>query len=82
MAMGNVVGSNIFNIMFILGVASVINPITANNIDILDFKILLFSILLLSAFCIIGKRHRIGRWQGGILTLTMIAYYVYLVLNA
>ena len=82
MAMGNVVGSNIFNIMFILGVASVINPITAKNIEILDFKILLFSILLLAAFSIMGKRHRIGRWQGGILTLSMIAYYVYLVLSA
>ena len=82
MAMGNVVGSNIFNIMFILGVASVINPITAKNIEILDFKILLFSILLLTAFCVIGKRHRIGRWQGVVLTACMIAYYTYLVYNA
>ena len=82
MAMGNVVGSNIFNIMFILGVASVINPITAKNIEILDFKILLFSILLLTAFCVIGKRHRIGRWQGAVLTACMIAYYTYLVYNA
>ena len=82
MAMGNVVGINIFNIMFILGVASVINPITAKNIEILDFKILLFSILLLTAFCVIGKRHRIGRWQGAVLTACMIAYYTYLVYNA
>lgn len=82
MAMGNVVGSNIFNIMFILGVASVINPITAKNIDILDFKILLFSILLLTAFCVMGKRHRISRWQGAILTICMIAYYAYLIYNS
>lgn len=81
MAMGNVIGSNIFNIMFILGVASVINPIAARNIDILDFKILLFSILLLTAFCVVGKRHRIGRWQGVVLTLCMIAYYTYLIYN-
>ena len=79
MAMGNVVGSNIFNIMFILGVSSVINPIAAKNISILDFKILLFSILLLTAFCVIGKRHRIGRWQGAIFTACMIAYYAYLI---
>lgn len=82
MAMGNVIGSNIFNIMFILGVASVINPITAKNIDILDFKILLFSILLLTAFCVMGKRHRISRWQGAILTICMIAYYAYLIYNS
>ncbi len=82
MAMGNVIGSNIFNIMFILGVASVINPITAKNIDILDFKILLFSILLLTAFCVMGKRHRISRWQGAVLTICMIAYYAYLVYSA
>ena len=82
MAMGNVIGSNIFNIMFILGVASVINPITAKNIDILDFKILLFSILLLTAFCVMGKRHRINRWQGAILTICMIAYYAYLIYNS
>jgi len=82
MAMGNVVGSNIFNIMFILGVASVINPIAARNISIVDFKILLFSILLLTAFCVIGKRHRIGRWQGAVLTVCMIAYYAYLIYNS
>lgn len=82
MAMGNVVGSNIFNIMFILGVASVINPIEAKNIGIIDFKILLLSILLLTAFCLIGKRHKIGRWQGAVLTLCMIAYYAYLVYSA
>ena len=82
MAMGNVVGSNIFNIMFILGVASVIHPITAQNISIFDFKILLFSILLLTVFCVIGKRHRIGRWQGAVLTICMIAYYTYLIYNA
>ena len=82
MAMGNVVGSNIFNIMFILGVASVINPIAAKNISIVDFKILLFSILLLTVFCVIGKRHRIGRWQGAVLTICMIAYYAYLIYNS
>ena len=82
MAMGNVVGSNIFNIMFILGVASVIHPIEAKNIGIIDFKILLLSILLLTAFCVIGKRHRIGRWQGAVLTICMIAYYAYLVYSA
>ena len=82
MAMGNVVGSNIFNIMFILGVASVINPIAAKNISIVDFKILLFSILLLTVFCVVGKRHRIGRWQGAVLTICMIAYYAYLVYNS
>lgn len=82
MAMGNVVGSNIFNIMFILGVASVINPIAAKNISIVDFKILLFSILLLTVFCVVGKRHRIGRWQGAVLTICMIAYYAYLIYNS
>lgn len=82
MAMGNVVGSNIFNIMFILGVASVINPIAAKNISIIDFKILLFSILLLTVFCVVGKRHRIGRWQGAVLTICMIAYYAYLIYNS
>lgn len=82
MAMGNVVGSNIFNIMFILGVASVINPIAAKNISIVDFKILLFSILLLTVFCVVGKRHRIGRWQGAVLTICMIAYYAYLICNS
>ena len=82
MAMGNVVGSNIFNIMFILGVASVIHPIEAKNIGIIDFKILLLSVLLLTAFCVISKRHRIGRWQGAVLTICMIAYYAYLVYSA
>lgn len=79
MAIGNVVGSNIFNILFILGVAGCIRPVAADNISIVDFKILLCSIVLLTAFCLFGKRHRINKWHGAILTLSMIGYYVYLV---
>jgi len=82
MAIGNVVGSNIFNILFILGVAATIHPITASNITILDFKILLCSIILLTTFCVVGRRHRINRWHGAVMTLLMITYYAYLVVES
>ena len=82
MAMGNVVGSNIFNILLILGTASAINPIRTGNIAIVDFATLMISVVLLVFFVINTRRHCIGRVEGALLTLTMIAYYVYLVANA
>lgn len=82
MAMGNVVGSNTFNLLFILGVSSVINPLEIGNISIIDFILLVASILLLAIFGITAKRHRINRWHGVVLTSCIIAYYTYLVIEA
>lgn len=83
MAMGNVVGSNIFNIFLILGIASTISPLGGGNITMVDYGMLLFSAVVLWMACTWGKEyHKITRTEGTMLTLCMIAYYVYIVYNA
>ena len=75
MAVGNIVGSNIFNVFFVLGITSLISPVTfnpANNIDIIVnivVHILLFAILF------VGQKRTLQRWQG---VLFVILYIVFL----
>ena len=80
MAMGNVVGSNIFNIFFILGTAATISPLGGGSITLVDYGVLLFSIVALWLACKFGKTyHKITRTEGAMLVLCCIAYYSYLV---
>lgn len=70
MAAGNVVGSNIFNILFILGVSAAIHPITVNMASLYDLAILTAVSILIYVFALTGKT--IGRKEG----LVMLALYV------
>ena len=80
MAMGNVVGSNIFNIFLILGTAATISPLSGGSITMVDYGLLLFSIVELWLACKFGKTyHKITRTEGAMLVLCCIAYYSYLV---
>lgn len=81
MAVGNVIGSNIFNILWILGVSAIIRPLpfdVATNTDIL--MVITASTLLIIAI-IIGKRPRIDRWEGVLFIMVYIAYLLYLVMR-
>ena len=83
MAMGSVVGSNIFNIFLILGTAATISPLGGGNITMVDYGMLLFSAVILWMACTWGKEyHKVTRTEGTMLALCMIAYYVYIVYNA
>jgi cation:H+ antiporter len=78
-AIGNVIGSNIFNTFWILGVSAVIRPLPflkASNPDIL---MNIFASALLFAILFIGKRHIVERWQGYLMIAIYIAYIVFLV---
>lgn len=80
MAMGNVVGSNIFNIFLILGAAATISPLGGGSITFVDYGVSLFSIVALWLACKFGKTyHKITRTEGAMLVLCCIAYYSYLV---
>lgn len=80
MAMGNIVGSNIFNIFMILGVSAVVSPLSMGNITNVDMAVLVFSAVAIWACCTFGKRyHYITRTEGSFMVCCMIAYYVYLV---
>lgn len=80
-AVGNVVGSNIFNLLWILGVSALIRPLpfdVASNTDIV--MIVLASALLLFAVAV-GKGARIVRWEGMLFVAVYIGYIAYLVLR-
>lgn len=78
-AIGNVVGSNIFNIFFILGTSAVIRPLPFSPGSNVDIMMLLAVSLLMFFLVFIGKGRRIDRFEGGMFLLMYIAYTVYLV---
>lgn len=71
-AIGNVVGSNIFNILFILGITSVISPLSMNMETFVDIIFMLASSILV--FIMLHKNNRIG-WKKGICMLGMYVVY-------
>src|SRR5690606_17162718 len=73
LAIGGIVGSNIFNILFILGTSAVVGPILYNPALNVDMVLILGTSILLFSALFIGKRHRIDRWQGaGFLVLYLV----------
>lgn len=83
MALGNVLGSNIFNVFMVLGIASTITPLTVGDITFFDFGTLIFANLLLWIFCVVGRpRFTITSPKGLILVLCAIAYYTIAVITA
>lgn len=71
-AVGNIVGSNIFNIFWILGISAVINPLPFSSLLMRDVLVTIFATILLFVFMFLGKRHTLERWQG----FGFIALYV------
>lgn len=78
-ALGNVVGSNIFNIFLILGTSSAILPMKVSSSYIFDISILIVVSVLV--FLPIAKNKKVGRTMGATLILTYIAYTVYLIMR-
>jgi len=79
-AIGNVLGSNIFNILFILGITGLICPMSAAGFSLIDLGLMGGSMLLLWLFCF--TKFRVERWEGFVLAAIYIAYIVWLVMNA
>jgi cation:H+ antiporter len=75
-AIGNVVGSNIFNILGILGVASLVKPINAPDINIVDTLVMIAMSLILLPFIKTGFTLR--RWEGAMLLAFYFGYIWYL----
>lgn len=80
-AVGNVIGSNIFNIFFILGTSAVIRPISFNPKFNFDMYFVAIGTLVLFVAMFTGKQKKLDRWEAGILLSLYIGYTVYLVLN-
>lgn len=78
-ALGNVLGSNILNIFFILGCSATITPISLDGFSYVDYYVLIAASLMVYAVSKFGGKNVINRWEGAVLTLGYIAYTVYLI---
>ncbi|EPT9250546.1 calcium/sodium antiporter [Photobacterium damselae] len=81
MAVGNIIGSNVFNILAVMGIPGILNPSAISPLAMgRDFYVMLgVSVLLL--IMALGKNRRINRVEGGILLICFIAYQAYLFYN-
>lgn len=81
LALGNILGSNVFNILFILGSSALITPLSFASVTLVDALVLLLSVALLLLWAYTGRRERIDRWEGALMLLLFGAYYTYLFIN-
>ena len=75
-AIGNIIGSNIFNILLIIGVSALITPITYNFSYNFDFSVLIVSSIILAIFPFIPPKDKMSRFNGIVYLLIYIAYLV------
>lgn len=73
-AIGNIIGSNIFNMLLIIGVSSFIKPITFNVSYNMDLSILVISTLILALFPIIPPKNKMSRMNGLVYVILYAAY--------
>lgn len=81
MAIGNIIGSNIFNILWVLGITSIISPIAIPSFIIIDIIILAVITLLLFSFMFFGKKEELEKHQGILFILLYLAYIIFIVLR-
>lgn len=81
MAVGNIIGSNVFNILAVMGIPGILNPSVLSEFAMgRDFWVMLGVSLLLVAMAL-GKSRSINRIEGGVLFCCFIAYQAYLIMN-
>jgi cation:H+ antiporter len=80
-AIGNVIGSNIFNTFWILGITGLITPLPVNPGANLDLSVALGASLALFLALFVGKRHQLERWQGAVFIAVYITYLTALVIR-
>ncbi|MDO9275432.1 MAG: calcium/sodium antiporter [Lutibacter sp.] len=80
-AIGNIVGSNIFNIFWILGISALIRPLPFSANNDLDIIMTIFSSALLFLIMFVGKKHTIEKWQGILMVMIYVVYVIFLINN-
>lgn len=78
LALGNILGSNVFNAMLILGLSSIITPLSFASMTVVDIAALVLSSVLLLIWAYTGRRNRIDRREGAAMLLCYVAYNVFL----
>ena len=81
LALGNIIGSNVFNILLILGGSALISPLSFDHITYVDLGVLLVSALALLTAGFVGRKKMIDRLDGGLFLLIWAAYMAYLIYN-
>ena len=81
LALGNILGSNVFNILLILGSSALITPLSFASVTNADALVLLLSVVFLLLWAYTGRREQIDRWEGALMLLLFGAYYYYLFIN-
>lgn len=81
LAIGNVIGSNIFNIFWVLGLSAVISPMDFNAEDNFSIMVNIGCSSLLFVLLFIGARHKLEKWQGGLMLIGYMAYIAFLTMS-
>lgn len=79
LALGNVVGSNIFNILLILGASSAISPVAVGFESVIDLSVLI--VFSLITWAMARGKYKIGRVDGGLMLAMYLGYMVYIILR-
>jgi cation:H+ antiporter len=80
-AVGNVVGSNIFNIFFVLGISATIRPLPFQTKYNIDLSVVILASLMLFFFMFTGKKRSLDRWEGIVCLILYLGYIVILIVN-
>ena len=75
---GNVLGSNIFNILLILGASATVTPLSTVAMTLVDLGVLLLSIVLVWLWTYTGHRDRVDRWEAILMLMLFFGYYTWL----
>lgn len=78
-AIGNVIGSNVFNILLILGLTATISPLAIEGITTLDMAVMFLSVTLVWFFS--RTRYTVERWEGAVLVLGYLGYLAWMIYN-
>lgn len=78
LALGNILGSNVFNILLILGTSALIHPLSFASMNLVDMGALLLSIILIFTACYTGKKNMLDRFDGTLLLLCEAGYMAWL----
>ena len=81
LALGNIIGSNVFNILLILGGSALINPLSFEDLNYVDLGVLLLSSLVLLTALFVGRKDKIDRLDGSLFLAIWVGYMAYLIVN-
>ena len=81
LALGNILGSNIFNILLIIGCSALVHPLQFSGINLVDAGVLMLSALLVFTSAYTGKKDVLDRFDGSLLLLCEAAYMTWLIIK-